>query len=108
MLLQGPQYDPYKAQAAIKSIHQNLISQGIEENQDLNEENPNASSRKNKITFNHKKHNFFVQMKKMKIVKKIIEIFKDHSSKRKPEKLTKFHYQLLDDFTMNPFMQVKF
>lgn len=48
-------------------------------------------------------HDFILNVKKIKIVKKAAEKLKEISSLRKPEYLKRYHYGLLNDETIDPY-----
>ena len=50
---------------------------------------------------------FILNVRKIKIVKKVVERLNQMSFFRKPTNLKKYHYNLFDDKTINPFEEEK-
>lgn len=130
MSLNGPKLQS-KTHFIIESIHSNLVNHSECEDNVISQEkidkrekieDPNVSDlhqnsfasfgRQLKNTQlllfqnNWKKQGlkgFILNVRKIKIVKQVVERFKQMSYFRKPTNLKKYHYHLFDDKSINPF-----
>jgi hypothetical protein len=118
MSLSGPHLDLKHTYTELSCVQKHLHMNGVQEEtfKFENEQHSSlpsvtprrpggASQLKNIILRSKKNFNFIAQMKNLNVVKKAINNFKNFNSSKKPEKLNKFHYDIFDDLTINPFSE---
>ena len=128
MSLSGPKM-PSKSHFLIESIHSNLLNHVEDEDNVISQENMDKIEKIETSNFcdihktslehhalrntqlllfqnNWKKQGlkgFILNVRKIKIVNKVVERLKQMTFFRKPTNLKKYHYDLFDDKTINPF-----
>ena len=126
MSLSGPKL---QSKSLIKNIHSNLLNHVEDEDNVISQEKIDKRDRIedpifsdiHKTSFGHnalrntqlllfqnnwKKQGlkgFILNVRKIKIVNKVVERLKQMTFFRKPTNLKKYHYDLFDDKTINPF-----
>ena len=130
MSISGPKLQP-KSHLMIGSIHSNLLNHVEDEDnvisQDIiykREKIEDSNIFDHQTSFGHTMRNtrlllfqnnwknqglkgFILNVRKIKIVNKVVERLKQMSFFRKPTNLKKYHYNLFDDKTINTFAKEK-